>query len=371
VLYLLAVPSLALVIGASSSNNPFASMGASREMKLMSYELPLLLTVAAALTLAAASERRFTNELQRQIDRAVPTDSPLRSAGFGSGGPLAAAVPLRLDRIEALRSAGPDQDSKLLAVWGAARVWDLARARSAELRAQAEQTRVEAARLQGRVEALKEYVRLHPSGADLKSRELAELTAAAIQARAEVGRLQAQAEAAEKNGNLAITRLDGAGLAAAIRPGPAGWWLGLLALGCCVAVAFFCAHAKLGLVPFDCAEAETEIAGGVLIEYGGPLLAIWKLARQMLLFLLPVFIGMVFLGGFRFHAPGGGLGDHLGQAAVSLAKYVSILVVFTLVRNTNPRVRIDQAMRWFLGPMTALAVLALILAAAAYSLSPG
>ena len=371
VLYLLAVPSLALVVGASSSNNPFASVGASREMKLMSYELPLLLTVAAALTLAAASERRFNDALQRQIDRAVPADSPLRSAGLGSGGPLAVAVPLRLDQLQALRSAGPDPDGKLLAGWGATRVWDLSRAKGRELRGQAEKSRGEAVRLRLKIESLQEQLRLHPDQADLKSRELAELTAAAGRAKAEVGRLQARAEGAEKNGDLISARLDGEELAAAVRPGPLGARVGLLALALCVAVAFFCAHAKLGLVPFDCAEAETEIAGGVLIEYGGPLLAIWKLTRQMLLFLLPVFIGMVFMGGFRFHVPGGGLGDHLGQAGVSLAKYVGILVVFTLVRNTNPRVRIDQAMRWFLGPMTTLAVVALILAVWAYSLSPG
>jgi NADH-quinone oxidoreductase subunit H len=143
-------------------------------------------------------------------------------------------------------------------------------------------------------------------------------------------------------------------------------WAALAALALGVAVAFFCAQAKLGLVPFDCAEAETEIAGGVLIEYGGPLLAVWKLSRHMLLFLLPVFIGIVFMGGFRFFVPDGDFWAHLGQIGVSLAKYVGILVVIVLVRNTNPRVRIDQAMRFFLGPMTTLAVLALVLAVFVY-----
>ena len=44
-----------------------------------------------------------------------------------------------------------------------------------------------------------------------------------------------------------------------------------------------------------------------------------------------------------------------------LLKYVAILVIAVLIRNTNPRVRIDQAIRFFWGPMTVLAVISIIL----------
>jgi NADH-quinone oxidoreductase subunit H len=37
-------------------------------------------------------------------------------------------------------------------------------------------------------------------------------------------------------------------------------------------------------------------------------------------------------------------------------------VVLVLVKNTNPRVRIDQALRFFWGPVTGVAILALVLA---------
>ena len=47
-------------------------------------------------------------------------------------------------------------------------------------------------------------------------------------------------------------------------------------------------QAKLGLVPFDAAEAETEIMAGPYIEYSGPALGIFKLSRQMMLFVLPM-----------------------------------------------------------------------------------
>ena len=45
-IYLLMMPALAVILGAAASRNPLASLGGSREMKLMmAYELPLLLVV--------------------------------------------------------------------------------------------------------------------------------------------------------------------------------------------------------------------------------------------------------------------------------------------------------------------------------------
>jgi len=100
-------------------------------------------------------------------------------------------------------------------------------------------------------------------------------------------------------------------------------------------VALLCIQAKLGFVPFDIPEAETELGSGVLIEYSGALLAVWKLMQAMMLVALPLFLVMVFLGGF---------GPSL---LAGIGKYVLILVLAILIKNTNPRVRIDQAMRFF------------------------
>jgi len=100
-------------------------------------------------------------------------------------------------------------------------------------------------------------------------------------------------------------------------------------------VALLCIQAKLGFVPFDIAEAETELGSGVLMEYSGSLLAVWKLMQAMMLVALPMFLVTVFLGGF-----GPGLWAGIG-------KYVLILVLIILIKNTNPRVRIDQAMKFF------------------------
>ena len=112
-------------------------------------------------------------------------------------------------------------------------------------------------------------------------------------------------------------------------------------------VMVMCMQAKLGLVPFDMAEAETEIMAGPLTEYSGPPLAIFKMTRMIMLATMPLFAISVLWGGLNdLHA---------------VWKYVVILVLFVLIRNTNPRVRIDQAMRFFWGPMTILAVLAVVL----------
>ena len=48
--YLLIIPAIALIIGASSTGNPIAIVGASREMKLiLGYELPYLIVIASVI----------------------------------------------------------------------------------------------------------------------------------------------------------------------------------------------------------------------------------------------------------------------------------------------------------------------------------
>jgi len=118
-------------------------------------------------------------------------------------------------------------------------------------------------------------------------------------------------------------------------------------------VGVLCTQAKLALVPFDQAEAETEIMGGALIEYSGAPLAVFKLTKAMMTMVVPVFLIVTLWGGF---------GHTAGSVVLGVGKYVVLLVAVILIRNTNPRVRIEQAMKFFWGPVTAAAVLAVILA---------
>jgi len=124
---------------------------------------------------------------------------------------------------------------------------------------------------------------------------------------------------------------------------------GILAL----IVAILCVQAKLALVPFDIPEAETEIVGGALIEYSGPGLAIFRLMKNMLFFTLPFFLIILFFGGLRLNGI---------NILWTVLEYVGIVAIITVIRNTNPRIRIDQAVRFFWGPMTLIAIVAVILA---------
>ena len=113
-------------------------------------------------------------------------------------------------------------------------------------------------------------------------------------------------------------------------------------------VAIICFQAKLGLVPFDIAEAETEIASGIFIEYSGPLLGMIRLTRQILFSIVPLFIITVFL--FK------------GSWLLLIIKYILLIIIFTLIRNVNPRLRIDQAVKFFWFIVFPLSIISTILA---------
>ncbi len=77
-----------------------------------------------------------------------------------------------------------------------------------------------------------------------------------------------------------------------------------------------------------------------------------KLTKAMLLAIMPLFMVTLLMGGIRLE----GL-----SILWSVLKYVVIIVLIVLIRNTNPRVRIDQAVKFFWGPMTVLALVGLVL----------
>jgi NADH-quinone oxidoreductase subunit H len=126
---------------------------------------------------------------------------------------------------------------------------------------------------------------------------------------------------------------------------------GLLAL----LVAMACMQAKLTIVPFDMPEAETELTGGVFIEYSGPPLAMFKLTRAMMLFTMPVFLVALYFGGL-VSGPG------WWPKVQGLVIWFLLVAVTIVIRNTTPRVRTDQAVRFFWGPVSLLAALAVTLA---------
>jgi NADH-quinone oxidoreductase subunit H len=114
----------------------------------------------------------------------------------------------------------------------------------------------------------------------------------------------------------------------------------------------FCVQAKLALVPFDIADAEAEITGGIFIEFSGVAYALIKLTKYIMFFILPCLLVALFFSGFRLD------GIHLLWSAL---KIISVVLVMILIKNTNPRIRIKQAISFFMLWMNLIAVIALIL----------
>jgi len=114
----------------------------------------------------------------------------------------------------------------------------------------------------------------------------------------------------------------------------------------------FCIQAKLSLVPFDMPEAEAEITEGIFIEFSGSAYALIKLTKYIMFFILPAFLIALLMNGFRLE------GIHILWAVL---KVIAVVTVITLIRNTNPRVKIKQAVVFFAFWMNLLAVIALVL----------
>lgn len=99
-----------------------------------------------------------------------------------------------------------------------------------------------------------------------------------------------------------------------------------------------CIQAKMALPPFHIPEAETELVEGPMMEYSGPPLAFWKLNHLMMYVIFPFLLILLFLGGFSVE----GLG-----ILWALLKYVLIVVLMVVIKNTNPRIRSDTALNFF------------------------
>jgi formate hydrogenlyase subunit 4 len=129
---------------------------------------------------------------------------------------------------------------------------------------------------------------------------------------------------------------------------------GVLMLG----VMLFALQAFVERVPFDVAEAETEIMEGALVEYSGPKLALFKFARSVRLFVYcALFVAL-------FSPLGRGWPFPLSLPWF-LAQVLALVIVVTLVGATHARLRIDQAVRYY-ALMLLIATIALGLAVAGY-----
>lgn len=127
-------------------------------------------------------------------------------------------------------------------------------------------------------------------------------------------------------------------------------WSGLIILG----VMIFSFQAFVQRVPFDIAEAETEIMEGPLMEYSGPKLALFKYSQMCRLVIhSALFVALFIPWGSALLFPFGWL--------IFWGKVLVLIVLVTLIAATHARYRIDQAVRYF-AALLVVALLALVLA---------
>lgn len=143
---------------------------------------------------------------------------------------------------------------------------------------------------------------------------------------------------------LAMTFILGAvkarslGIAAAV-DGVAGGGYGISVI-VMMAAYLMALMAFVGRQPFDTAEAEVEILEGPFMEYSGPNYALFKyylMLKQM--FYAALFV-VVFVPPVR-------TGFYGADVLVQMAFVLVIVLVIALVGATNPRLRIDQAQRYY------------------------
>ncbi len=106
-------------------------------------------------------------------------------------------------------------------------------------------------------------------------------------------------------------------------------------------VLFLAIVAQLARLPFDMVEADQEIMGGPFIEQSGPKLALfkWGFYAKELIFasiFVSVFVPWPYVGVFVL------------DLLITLAKILVILAIVGVVHVVNPRLRIDQAVKYFL-----------------------
>ena len=122
-------------------------------------------------------------------------------------------------------------------------------------------------------------------------------------------------------------------------------------------IGLLCIQAKMTLPPFHIPEAETELIEGPFMEYSGPPLGFWKLNHFMMYVVFPFLLVLLFWGGFSFSGIG---------ILWSVLEYLLIVVLMIIIKNTNPRIRIDTALNFFWKYATPLTLVAIVLAVFGY-----
>ncbi|MCB9459125.1 MAG: NADH-quinone oxidoreductase subunit NuoH [Anaerolineaceae bacterium] len=137
----------------------------------------------------------------------------------------------------------------------------------------------------------------------------------------------------------------------------AGMWFVFMA-PLAMLLFFISSQAETGRAPFDLIEAESELVAGFNIEYSGMKFGMFFAAEFLHVFTNGVLITVLFLGGWYF--PGWQM-PLIAFMWLGLKAFIPYFISLW-IRNTVPRLRIDQVMRFnwfFLVPLSIVNVLVL------------
>ena len=112
---------------------------------------------------------------------------------------------------------------------------------------------------------------------------------------------------------------------------------------------------EIGMHPFDVAEAETEICEGMLAEYSGPPLAVFKLSHCVKMYIMTALFCALFLGGLS-----------TGIVILDILIVIVLCTVVTFVTMTVPhamcaRFKVEQVFKFYWTVVAGLAAISAIL----------
>jgi formate hydrogenlyase subunit 4 len=139
--------------------------------------------------------------------------------------------------------------------------------------------------------------------------------------------------------------------------------VGLAGLVLLFIVLLFVMPGELGTAPFDVAEAETEIAGGLLVEYSGRNLALFYLANAVKTIVFGSIIIALFLP-FGISGPLGmpGILGTLADCVFYLVKLFAVVFAGSIfIRVAVARLRITQVVKAYWAYSTLIALCGLLL----------
>ncbi len=112
---------------------------------------------------------------------------------------------------------------------------------------------------------------------------------------------------------------------------------------------------EAGVHPFDIAEAETEICEGILCEYSGAPLALFKLNSWLKMYIMSALFTALFLGG-------AGTGNLALDALVFLLECTAVVLVsMTLPHAICARLKVEQVFKFYWTSVSLLSLTSLVL----------